>query len=118
MSLQQCWKQSYRASVPQNFLPNWLEHRVAVERSLFEPAEHRQVRRETDSEYSQSLPEPKFQAEQFDSPVAIQQRRVPTWLDLQGLEAAHVAGLPPVKNPAHQPERQPVLVFGFHGPVC
>ena len=114
MSLPRCWKQRYRASVPQNFLLNWLEHRVAVERSLFEPAEHPQVRRETDSELSQRLPEPRFRAERFDSPVAMQQRRAGTWLDLQGLEAAHVAGLPPVKNPAHPPERQLVWVFGFH----
>ena len=68
-------KQKCRASLPQNFPLNSLEQRVAVERSLFEPAEHRPAQRETDSESSRRLPEPEFQVGQLGSPVAMTQRR-------------------------------------------
>ena len=64
-------KWSCRASVPQHLALNWLEQRAAVERSLFEPAEHRPARRETDSESSRRLPEPEFQAGQSTSAVAM-----------------------------------------------
>ena len=67
--------QQCRASVPQNFPLNLLEQRAVIERSLFEPAEHRQAGRETDSECSRRLPEPEFQVGQLRSLVAMTQRR-------------------------------------------
>ena len=76
MSLRPCpQEQRCRASLPQHFPLNSLERRPAVERSLFEPAEHRPARRETDSESSRRLPEPEFQVAQLGSPVAMTQRR-------------------------------------------
>jgi hypothetical protein len=117
MSLRLCpKKQKYRASLPQNFPLNSLERRPAVERSLFEPAEHRPARRETDSESSRRLPEPGFQVAQLGSPVAMTQRREATSKCFEGLEL--LADLPLVKRPAHQPERQLALAFGCHEPTC
>ena len=57
MSLRQLWKQSCLASAPQNFPLDLLEQQFVVERSLFEPAEHPKVRRETGSESWRRLPE-------------------------------------------------------------
>ena len=119
MSLCPCpQEQSYRASVPQNFPLNSWERQPAVDRSLFEPAEHRPARRETDSEWSRRLSEPEFQIGQLGSQVAMTQRREAMLKCLEGLASAHVAGLPMVKNPAHQPERQLALAFGCHEPSC
>ena len=58
MSLRPCpQEQRCRASLPQHFPLHSFEPRPAVERSLFEPAEHRPARRETDSESSRRLPD-------------------------------------------------------------
>src|SRR5438477_5288596 len=110
--------QQCRASVPQNFQLNLLEQRAVIERSLFEPAEHRQARRETDLESSRRLLELEFQAGQLGSPVAMTQRRVGWRNCLEGLELSCVADLPLVKSPAHQPERQFALAFGCPEPTC
>ena len=110
---QRCW-----ASLPQYFLLNSLERRPAVERSLFEPAEHRPARRETDSEWSRRSATPEFQVAQLGSPVAITQRREAWTTCFEGLEPPSVAGLPLVKSPAHQPERQLALAFDYHEPTC
>jgi len=119
MSLYLCLQeQRYQVSVPQNSPLNWSEHQLVAERSLFEPAEHPQVQRETESESSRRLPEPGFRVGQFDLPVATTQRWEAMRKCFQGLEPAHLAGLPLVKYPAHQPERQPALVFGFHELAC
>ena len=76
MSLRPCpQEQRCRASLPQHFPLHSFERRPAVERSLFEPAEHRPAQRETDSESSRRLPEPEFQVAQLGSPVAMTQRR-------------------------------------------
>ncbi len=71
------WPQELKcqASLPQYFPLNSSERRPAVERSLFEPAEHRPARRETDSESSRRLPKPEFQLGQLDSRVAMTQWR-------------------------------------------
>ena len=61
--------------MPQHFAPNSLEQRAAVERSPFEPAEHRPARRETDWESSPRLPEQEFQGGRLGSLVAMTQRR-------------------------------------------
>ena len=117
MSLCPCpQEQSYQASVPQNFPLNSWERQPAVERSLFEPAEHRPARRETDSESSRRLPEPGFQVAQLGSPVAMTQRREAMSKCFEGLES--LADLPLVKSPAHQPEPQFALAFGCHEPTC
>ena len=118
MSLRRCWEQSYRVRVPRNFPPNSFEPRAPVERSLFEPAEHRPARRETDSGSSRHLPEPRFQVGQLGSPVATTQRREAWTTCFEGLELPRVAGLPLVKSPAHQPERQLALAFACHEPTC
>jgi hypothetical protein len=107
-----------RAALPQHSPLHSLERRPAVERSLFEPAEHRQARRETDSESSRRLPEPEFQVAQLGSPVAMTQRREARTKCFEGLEPPRVAGLPLVKSLAHQPERQLALAFGCHEPTC
>ena len=89
MSLRPCpQEQSCRASVPQNFPLNSWERQPAVERSLFEPAEHRPAQRETDSESSRRLPEPEFQVGQLGSPVAMTQRREAMPKCFEGLESA------------------------------
>ena len=111
-------KQKCRASLPQHFPLNSLAQRAAVERSLFEPAEHRPARRETDSESSRRLPEPEFQVAQSGSPVAMTQRREAMSKCFEGLEPPMLAGLPLVKVPAHQSERQLALVFGCHESAC
>ena len=78
--------QQCRASVPQNFPLSLLEQRAVIERSLFESAEHRQARRETDFESSRRLLELEFLAGQLGSLVAMTQRRV-VWTNcLEGLE--------------------------------
>ena len=105
-----------RWSLPQDSPLHSLERRPAVERSLFEPAEHRPARRETDSESSRRLPEPEFQVGQLGSPVAMTQRREAMSKCFEGLES--LADLPLVKRPAHQPERQLALAFGCHEPTC
>ena len=87
-----------------------------VEHSLFEPAEHPPARRETDSESSPRLPEPEFQARQLISTVAMTQRREAMSKCFEGLES--LAGLPLVKSPVHQPERQLALVFECHELTC
>ena len=97
---------------------NSLEQRVAVERSLFEPAERRPARREKDSESSRRLPEPEFQVGQLGSPVAMTQRREAMPKCFERIEPAHETDLPLVKSPAHQPERQLALAFGCHEPSC
>ena len=107
-----------RGALPQYFPLNSLVQRSAIERSLFEPAEHRPARRETDSESSRRLPEPGFQVAQLGSPVAMTQRREATSKCFEGLEPPMLAGLPLVKSPAHQPERQLALTFGCHEPTC
>ena len=68
-------EQKCQASLPQHSPVNSLDRRPAVERSLFEPAEHRPARRETDSESSRRLATPEFQVAQLGSPVAMTQRR-------------------------------------------
>jgi len=119
MSLRPCLQGlKWRASLGQHSPLHSLERRPAVERSLFEPAEHRRARRETDSESSRRLPEPEFQVAQSDSPVAITQRREARTTCFEGLELPRVAGLTLVKSPAHQPERQLALAFGCHEPTC
>ncbi len=76
MSLRLCPQElRCRASLPQYFPLNSLEQRAAIERSLFEPAEHRPARRETDSESSRRLPKPEFQLGQLGSLVAMTQWR-------------------------------------------
>ena len=107
-------KQKRRASVPQHFPLNSLKQAAAVERSLFEPAEHRPAQRETDS--PRRLPEPEFQAGQLGSPVAMTQRREAMSKCFEGLES--LADLPLVKGLAHQPKRQLALAFGCHEPPC
>ena len=82
-------EQSYRASVPQNFPLNSWERQPAVERSLFEPAEHRPGQCEMDSEWSRRLPEPEFQVGQLGSLVAMTQRREAMPKCFEGLESAH-----------------------------
>jgi hypothetical protein len=57
--------------VPQRSALHSLARRLAVERSLFEPVEHRPVQHETDSEWLQRLPEPEFQPGHLVSPVAM-----------------------------------------------
>jgi len=117
MSLCPCpQEQSYQASVPQNFPLNSWERQPAVERSLFEPAEHRPAQYEMDSESSRRLPEPEFQAEQVDSPVAMTQRREAMSNCFE--ELGPLADLPLAKSPAHQPERQLALAFGCYEPTC
>lgn len=117
MSLRPCsQEQRCRASLAQDFPMNSLEPRAAVERSLFEPVEHRPAKRETDSESSRRLPEPEFQVGQLGSPVAMTQRREAMSKCFEGLEP--LADLPLVKCPAHQPKRQLALVFGCHEPTC
>ena len=106
--------QQCRASLPQNYPLNSLEQRAAVERSLFEPAEHRPARRETDSDWSRRLPAPELQVARLGSPVAMTQRREAMPKCFEGLEPAHEADLPLVKNPAHQQERRLPLAFGGH----
>ena len=107
MSLRPCpQEQRCRASLPQHFPLHSFERRPAVERSLFEPAEHRPVKRETDSESSRRLQEPEFQVGQLRSPVAMTQRREGMPKCFEGLVSPSEAHLPPVKNPAHQQERQ------------
>jgi hypothetical protein len=98
-----------RASVPQHFPLHSLEHRVAVERWLFGPAEHPQQQRETDSESSWRLPELEFQAGQLTSIVAMTQLRKAMPKCFEWFESP--ADLPLVKNPAHQPERQLALAL-------
>src|SRR4026209_2177645 len=105
-----------RASVPQHFPLHSLKHRAAVERWLFGPAEHPQQRRETDSESSWRLPELEFQAGPLTSIVAMTQLREAMPKCFEWFES--LAGLPLVKNPAHQPERQLALAFGCHEPTC
>ena len=76
MSLRSCpQEQRCRASLPQHFPLHSLERRPAVERALFEPAEHRPAKRETDSELSRRLPKLEFQLGQLDSRVAMTQWR-------------------------------------------
>ena len=76
MSLRPCRQElKCLASLPQYFPLHSLERRPAVERSLFEPAEHRQAKRETDSASSLRLPAQEFQVEHLVSPVAMTQRR-------------------------------------------
>src|SRR4029077_7079253 len=111
-------KQKYRGSLPQNFPLNSLEQRAAVERSLFEPAEHRPAQREMDSKSSRRLPEAGFQVAQLGSPVAMTQRREAMSKGFEGLEPPMLAGVPLVKVPAHQSERQLGLAFGCHEPIC
>src|SRR5258705_12569154 len=119
MSLRPCPQElKCRASLPHYFPLNSWERRPAVERSLFEPAEHRPARRETDSESSRRLPEPGFQVAQLGSPVAMTQRREARKARFEGLELPRAAGLLLVKSPAHQPERQLALAFGCHEPTC
>ena len=119
MSLYLCLQeQRYQVSVPQNSPLNWSEHQLVAERSLFEPAEHPQVQRETDSESSRRSPGPEFQAGHPGSWVATIQRREAMPKCFGGPEPAREAGLPPVKNPARQSERQFPLVFAFPEPVC
>src|SRR5262245_39319363 len=76
MSLRTCpQEQKHRVSLPQNFPVNSLEQRAAVARSLFEPAEHRPAKRETDSESSRRLPALGFQAKRLGSRLATTQHR-------------------------------------------
>jgi hypothetical protein len=109
-------EQRCRASLPQYFPLHSFERRPAIERSLFEPAEHRPAQRETDSESSRRLPEPEFQVAQLNSPVVMTQRREAMSKCFGGLES--LADLPLVKGPAHQPERQLALIFECHEPTC
>jgi hypothetical protein len=111
-------KQKCRASLPQHSPLHSLERRRAIERSLFEPAEHRPAQRETDSESSRRLPEPEFQVGQVGSPVSMIQRREARTRCFEGLEPLRLAGLPLVKCPAHQSERQLALAFGCHESTC
>src|SRR6266567_1193776 len=109
MSLRPCpQEQRWRGSLPQYFPLNSLERQPAVERSRFEPAEHRPARR---------LPEPEFQVGQLGSPVAMTQRREAWTTCFEGLEPLRVADSPLVRSPAHQPERQLALAFGCHEPT-
>ena len=103
--------QQCRASVPQKFPLNWLEQRAAVERSLFEPAEHQPAQREIDSESSRRLPEPEFQLRRLVSSLAMTQRREAWTKCFEGLGPPRVAGLPLVKSPAHQREPQLALAL-------
>lgn len=73
--------------------------------SLFEPAERRLARHETDSEWTRYLPEAEFPVGQPGSLVAMKQRRE-TVKCLEGLEPPREIDLPLLKNPAHQQERQ------------
>ena len=98
-----------QASVPQHFPLHSLKRRRAIERSLFELAEHRPARRETDSESSRRLPELEFQAGQLTSIVAMTQLRKAMPKCFEWFES--LADLPRVKNPAHQPERQLALAL-------
>jgi hypothetical protein len=109
-------KQKCRALLPENFALNPFERQPAVEHSPFELAEHPQLRRETDSEWSRRLPEPEFQVGQLGSSVAMKQQpeAMPKCL---GFESPHVAGLPLVKRPARLPEHQFALAFGCHEPT-
>jgi len=76
MSLRLCpEKQPCRASLPQHFPLHSSERRRGIERWVFEPAEHRLAKRETDSPSSRRLPKPEFQLQQLGSPVAMTQRR-------------------------------------------
>ena len=109
-------EQRCRASLPQYFPLHSFERRPAIERSLFEPDEHRPAQRETDSESSRRLPEPEFQVAQLNSPVVMTQRREAMSKCFGGLES--LADLPLVKGPAHQPERQLALIFECHEPTC
>src|SRR5438874_5224176 len=119
MSLRPCpQEQRCRASPPQYFPLNSLERRPAVERSLFEPAEHRPARRETDSESSRRLATPEFQVAQMGSPVAMTQRREARATCFERLEPLRLADSPQVRSPVHQPERQLALAFGCHEPTC
>src|SRR4029077_5864328 len=107
-----------RASLRQHSPLHSLERRPAVAHSLFEPAEHRPARRETDSESLRRLPEPEFQAAQSDSPVAMTQRREARTTCFEELELPRVAGLTLVESHAHQTGRQLALAFGCHEPTC
>ena len=77
---------TYRAWEPRNFPLNSQERPPAVERSQFEPAEHRLAQRETDSEWSRPLLDPEFQLGQPGSPVAMTHRREARAKCLKGLE--------------------------------
>ena len=87
---------------PQNFLLNLQVRHPATEWSLFEPAEHRPARHETDSESSRHLLAPEFLVGQLGSPVAMRQQREARAKCFEGLESAHEADLPLVKNRARQ----------------
>src|SRR5207249_6255797 len=114
MSLRPCpQKQKRRASLPQNFPLNPLEQRAAVERSLFEPAEHRPAQRETESESSRRLPEPEFQVGQVGSPVALPRRGWPWSERFEVLEQ-----LPVAKILARQSERQLAFVREYRESFC
>ena len=78
-----------------------------IERWLFEPAERRLAKCEMDSESSRRLQEPVFQERHLVSPVAMTKRRAGISKCFQRLDSP--ADSPPVKNPAHQPERQLAL---------
>jgi hypothetical protein len=105
-------KQSCRAAALQNFPLDLLEPQPGVERSLFEPAERRPVRRGTDSGSLRRLPpEPEFQVGQLVSPVAMTQRRKVIPKCFERLEPAQAVDLPLVRNRAHQLERQLALAL-------
>ena len=97
---------TYRAWEPRNFPLNSQERPPAVERSQFEPAEHRPAQRETDSGSSRHLPELEFQVAQPGSPVATTQQRETRVKFFEGLELPREVDLPLVKNPAHLQERR------------
>ena len=97
-------------SVPQHS-PRSLAWCRAVERSLFELAEHRLAQRERDPESSRRLPESEFQAGQLVSPIAMAQRR-------EVLSKCFGLPAPLVKRPAPQPAPQFVLAVGNLEPIC
>ena len=97
---------TYRAWEPENFPLNSQERPPAVERSQFEPAEHRPAQRETDSEWLRHLLEPEFQVGQPGSPVATTRRGDAMAKCFEGLESPREVDLPLVKNPAHRQECQ------------
>ena len=118
ISLRPCSQQQRcRASLPQHFPLHSFEPRPAVERSLFEPAEHRPARRETDSESSRRLATPEFQVAQLGSPVAMTQRREARTKCCQGVEPLRVVNSPLGKSPAHPQKRQLPLAFACHEPI-
>ena len=110
------WKQNCPASLPQHFPLDCSKQCRGTRHSPFEPAGHRPVKCEMDSESSPHVPEPEFQVPHLGSLVGMTQRREAMSTCFERLES--LVDLPSVKNPVHPPKRQLPLAFACHEPIC